>query len=277
MSTNTVPVAFIGGGNMARAIIEGASSAGSLGERWVVAEPDEARRGGFAHAVASASVALAWLGEVEEGPGQGQVVLAVKPQMLGAVAAEIGPALASGAARVVVSILAGIPSARVREELGGSARVVRVMPNVPAQIGMGMSAIALGEGAQAGDDARARELLEGAGKVIEIRESMMDAYTGLAGSGPAYVFYLAEAMINAGVELGFSREEAMLIVRETIAGAGAMLVRSPEHPRELRMSVTSKGGTTAAATGVLDEAGVMDAIGRAIAAARHRGAELGRG
>ncbi len=277
MSTNLVPVAFVGGGNMARAIIGGASSSGSLGERWVVAEPDQAKRGGFAHAVASASEALAWLTEAEERPGDGQLVLAVKPQMLGAVAGEIRDALVSGPARVVVSILAGIPSSRIREELGGSGRVVRVMPNVPTQIGLGMSAIALGEGAQAGDDARARELLEGAGKVIEIRESLMDAYTGLAGSGPAYVFYLAEAMINAGVELGFSREEATLIVRETVAGAGAMLVRSPEHPHELRMSVTSKGGTTAAATGVLDESGVMDAIGRAIAAARHRGAELGAG
>jgi pyrroline-5-carboxylate reductase len=105
----------------------------------------------------------------------------------------------------------------------------------------------------------------------------MDAFTGLAGSGPAYVFYLAEGMMEAAVELGFSREEALLIVRETIAGAGELMARSPEHPHELRANVTSKGGTTAAATGVFDEAGLMDIVGRAIKAARHRGAELGEG
>lgn len=277
MSSTQDPVAFIGGGNMAGAIIRGALDSGALGERWVVAEPDAGKQGGFANAVGTAAEAIAWLRNAERAPGTGQVLLAVKPQMLGAVADEIRDAMVDGPARVVVSILAGIPSERVREALGGNARVVRVMPNLPAGIGRGMSAIALGAGAGEGDDVRARGLLEGVGRVVEIRESLMDAYTGLAGSGPAYVFYLAEAMINAGVELGFSREEAMLIVRETIAGSGEMLVRSPGHPHELRMGVTSKGGTTAAATHVLDEAGVMDAIGRAIAAARHRGAELGAG
>lgn len=262
---------------MARAIIDGASGAGVLGDRWTVAEPDEPKRAMFEHGVSSASEALAWLADAEARSGEGQVVLAVKPQMLGAVADEIRGMLDEGPSRVVVSILAGMPSKRVRESLGTKARVVRVMPNLPAQVGRGMSALSLGNGAEDGDEARARELLEGAGRVVEIRESLMDAYTGLAGSGPAYVLYLAEAMINAGVDLGFSREEATLIVRETIAGSGEMLVRSPQHPHELRMSVTSRGGTTAAATRVLDEAGVMDSIGRAVAAARHRGAELGEG
>ena len=276
MNDAQIPVAFLGGGNMGGAIIRGAQETGALGAAWVVAEPDPERRGGFEHGVATAGEAIAWLSSHEPSPGAGQVVLAVKPQMLGAVADEIRGTLSAGPSRVVISILAGIPSERVRESLGGGVRVVRAMPNLPAAIGRGMSAIALGAGAIVGDDQRARSLLEGVGRVVEIRESLMDAYTGVAGSGPAYVFYLAEAMINAGVELGLTREEALLIVRETIAGAGEMLVRTPEHPRELRSSVTSKGGTTAAATRVLDEAGVMDTIGRAIAAARHRGAELAR-
>lgn len=275
MSQQHTAVAFIGGGNMARAIIEGARRAGVLGERWVVGEPDAGRRGAFEHGVASAGEALDRLEAIEGRPGQGQVVLAVKPQMLGGVAEEIAARMASGPSRVVVSILAGMPSARIRGALGERARVVRVMPNLALQIGRGMSAVALGDGAEAGDDLRARELLEGAGKVVEIRESLMDAFTGLAGSGPAYVFYLAEGMMEAAVELGFSREEALLIVRETIAGAGELMARSPEHPHELRANVTSKGGTTAAATGVFDEAGLMDIVGRAIKAARHRGAELG--
>ncbi len=277
MNTTADPIAFIGGGAMARAIIEGAAVSGVLGDCWIVAEPDAGRRGGFERSVASASEALAWLVDAETSPGRGQLMLCVKPQMLAAVGDEIRDALGGGPSRVVVSILAGMASERVRGALGERARVVRAMPNLPAQIGRGMSAIALGAGAEAGDDARARELLEGVGRVVEIRESLMDAYTGLAGSGPAYVFYLAEAMINAAVELGFTREEALLIVRETIAGSAELMVSSPEHPHELRAKVTSKGGTTAAATRVLDEAGVMDALGRAIAAARHRGAELGAG
>lgn len=277
MSQHETPVAFIGGGNMARAILEGARRAGALGERWVVAEPDEGRRGDFAHGVASAGEALDRLEAMEASPGEGQLVLAVKPQVLGAVAEEIGARVASGPSRVVVSILAGMPSGRIRGLLGEPARVVRVMPNLALQIGRGMSAVCLGEGGREGDEARATELLEGAGRVVTIRESLMDAFTGIAGSGPAYVFYLAEGMMEAAVELGFTREEALLIVRETIAGAGELMASVPEHPHELRASVTSRGGTTAAATRVFDESGLMDIVGRAVKAARHRGAELGAG
>lgn len=262
---------------MARAIVEGARAAGVLGGRWIVAEPDPERRVEFEHAVESAAEAIDWLAAAERAPGEGQVLLAVKPQKLAEVGAQLGPKLGDSPSRVAMSILAGTPSARVRAALGGNVRVVRVMPNLPARLGRGMTAICLGEGAGDGDDARARELFGGVGRVIEIPESLMDAYTALAGSGPAYVFYLAEAMILAAVELGFTREEATLIVRETVAGAGLMLVGSPEHPASLRAGVTSKGGTTEAACRVLDEAGAMDAFVRAIHAARRRGAELGGG
>lgn len=259
---------------MARAILEGARAAGVLGDDWIVADPDADRRADFEHSVSTADEALSWVEGAEASPGAGQVLLAVKPQKLGEVGGEIGARLASGAPRVVVTILAGTPSGKIRAALGGGVRVVRAMPNLPAMLGRGMTAVCLGEGADEGDDARARELFEGVGRVVEIPESLMDAFTALAGSGPAYVFYLAEAMILAAVELGFSREEATLIVRETIAGSGEMLAGSPEHPHALRARVTSKGGTTAAACESLDRSGVMDAIGRAVFAARHRGAEL---
>jgi pyrroline-5-carboxylate reductase len=110
---------------------------------------------------------------------------------------------------------------------------------------------------------------------VRIDEGLMDAFTALAGSGPAYVFYLAEAMAHAAEQLGFDREQALTIVRQTVCGAGELLNHAPESPRALRAAVTSKGGTTQAATTVLDESGVFDAVVRAVLAARHRGAELG--
>jgi pyrroline-5-carboxylate reductase len=269
------PVAIIGGGTMARAIVEGARAAGTLGEEWIVAEPDPEARGRFTSAASSAADALAWLRTCETPPGAGQILLAVKPQSLDAVAAELSPVLADDAdERVVVSILAGATSARIRATLGGRGRIVRVMPNTPIRVGRGVSAVAPGAGARPGDAARAIELFGSVGRVVEIAESLMDAFTAVAGSGPAYVYYLAEAMGEAAEQLGFPRERAQEIARETVAGAAELLRATGETPRSLRQAVTSKGGTTAAATKVLDDAGVMDAVVRAIHAARHRGAEL---
>ncbi|MEQ8770699.1 MAG: pyrroline-5-carboxylate reductase [Phycisphaerales bacterium] len=274
MAHNT-PLAVIGGGNMARAILSGAKRSGVVGDLCVVAEPDESRRRSFEHGVASAADAIAWIREHEPEPGAGQVLLAVKPQMFAAVAQELAPEFEHE--RVVISILAGLTSAKIREGLGGKARVVRVMPNTPARIGRGMSAIAVGEGAALEDAEFAHALFAGVGRTLALPESMMDGFTALAGSGPAYVFYLAEAMLDAAIELGFERDHALTIVRETIAGAGELMRSGADTPRALRAAVTSKGGTTAAAIDVLDQAGVMDDVMRAIHAARHRGAELAGG
>lgn len=177
----------------------------------------------------------------------------------------------------MVSIMAGVTAATVSRGLGDAGRVVRVMPNTPIGLGLGMSAVCAGPRAGEEDVARAERLFGASGKTMRIDEGLMDAFTALAGSGPAYVFHLAEAMVEAAEQLGFDRERALTIVRQTVAGAGALLDASPETPRALRAAVTSKGGTTAAAVGVLDDAGVSDAVVRAIHAARHRGAELGRG
>ncbi|MCH7873254.1 MAG: hypothetical protein IID33_16280 [Planctomycetes bacterium] len=169
-------------------------------------------------------------------------------------------------------------------------RVIRVMPNTPARIGQGMTAIAMGCGAQAGDDALAQAIFAAVGEVVSIDETLMDAFTAVAGSGPAYVFYLAEAMSAAAVRLGFNQKQADLIVRQTIAGAGNLMVASvdeqtdptgqtgvPLSPAALRAAVTSKNGTTYAATTRLDELGVMEAIITAVRAARDRGRELAQG
>lgn len=274
-------LAVIGGGNMARAIVEGGIRAGVLdADRVIVADPDEAKHDAFRRAVRSASEAVRYLEEHEPEPGVGQVLLAVKPQMLGAVGRELLHEV-GGVERVVISILAGMPGGRVRQELGGKARVIRVMPNTPAAIGMGMTAIAssgAGEGsASDADRALCRSLFEAIGKTVEIPESMIDAFTGVAGSGPAYVFYLAEAMEAAARRLGFEEAEARTIVMQTVVGSARLLSESGEKPQDLRARVTSRGGTTAAATGVMEEAGFLEMMIAAIRAARDRGAELAEG
>jgi pyrroline-5-carboxylate reductase len=266
-------ILFIGGGNMASAIIHGAIDADVLDPQLVaVVDPDADKRSMFRHAFADASDGIAWL----RGAGSdGVLVLAVKPQMLESACAPIRDALDEDKP-LVISILAGTQAASVRAALTDRVRVMRVMPNTPAAIGMGMSAIAKGEGANGDDLDIARALFRAIGDTVEIDEQLMDAFTGLAGSGPAYVFYLAEGMLNAAQTMGFDEAQAIKIVRQTIAGSGLLLARSDELPSELRARVTSKGGTTAAGTGALDQASVMDAIERAIIAARDRGEELGR-
>lgn len=274
------PLAVIGGGNMARAIYEGATAAGVLDpDRCVVADPNPDMRARFAGAVGSASDAMDWLESAEEGnPGSGQVLLAVKPQIFPVVADEIRERFAAGPGRVVVSLLAGTRSATIRRGLTGDdpsgARVVRIMPNTPAQIRRGISAVSLGDGGKPRDDAFATSLMDAVGEVIAIEESMMDAFTGFAGSGPAYVFYLAEAMARAGEAVGFGPDEAARIARAVLTGSAALLEADGRSAAELRRAVTSPNGTTQAGTETLDRLAVMDAVTAAIAAARDRGREL---
>lgn len=273
MAATGTRLVFVGGGNMARALVEGALRAGVLaGGAVAVVEPDAGKRG---HFVSLGCVGRAQFGELAGKLGvDAQVVLAVKPQSLDEVARDAaGMDLAD---RVVVSILAGTPSARVRGALGGNVRVVRAMPNLPARLGQGCTAVALGAGAREGDDAFALRLFSAVGPVVErIDESLLDAFTAVAGSGPAYVFYLAEAMTRAAAALGFTQEVAERVVRQVIAGSGAMMGAGTSSAGDMRAAVTSKGGTTEAACRVLDDARVMGAVVRALTAARDRGRELG--
>lgn len=270
-------LAVIGGGNMAKAILDGAARAGVLPHTVIVADPSPQRRALFTRSVERASEAIAQLARAEEVPGSGQVLLAVKPQMLPDVARDVRETIDRGAwgtRRVVISILAGATAARVREAFAGRATVVRVMPNMPALVGRGMSAVCLGEGADPHDADLARALFHAVGKVIDLPESQMDVFTAVGGSGPAYVFRLAEAMVAGAIAAGLDPRDALLAVRETIAGAGLLLGDAAETPGELRARVTSKGGTTAAALEVLERGGLERLMVQAIAAARDRGAEL---
>ena len=280
MAQVRVPLAIIGGGNMAQSIVRGAIDAGVLGAPAVaVAEPEPAKRDIFrawgVRAVKTAEELLSWLRDLERRGGPGQLLVAVKPQSLQAVGKQYRPLLI-GQRRVIVSILAGTPTGLVQRELGGKIAVVRVMTNTPAQVRRAVTAVSVGAGAQEGDEAVALEVFSALGRVVPIEEHLMDAFTAVAGSGPAYVFYLTEAITRAAVAVGFDPHTAGLLARWTVSGAGALLDSRGEPPEVLRAAVTSKGGTTAAAVAVLDERAVMESFVKAVVAARDRGLELGR-
>ncbi|MCE7973002.1 MAG: pyrroline-5-carboxylate reductase [Leptolyngbya sp. PLA1] len=266
-------LAIIGGGAMGRAVAQGARAAGLDLGPLVIAEPDSARRGGLAglgaSVVSSAAEAFRELGRSEGAPGEGVILLAVKPQVFRSVAAELGDV----GPRRVLSVMAGVTTAAIRVALGGGARVIRLMPNTPASIRMGVTGLCVGEGAGEEDAARAERLFCAVGDVVRVPEALMDAVTAVSGSGPAYLFYVAEALERAAVDAGFDPPTAARLVRGTLAGASRLLAQGVD-PATLRRAVTSKGGTTEAACGVLDARGVDGAVMEAVRAATARGAAL---
>jgi pyrroline-5-carboxylate reductase len=199
-------------------------------------------------------------------------VIAVKP----ADVETVGRALAEVGIGRVLSIAAGVTLASLESWLGGSVAVIRAMPNTPALVGSGASAIAGGRHAAEDDVAWAREILEAVGTVVTVPEAALDAVTGLSGSGPAYVFLLAEALIDAGVLVGLPRPVARDLTVQTLLGSARLLVDTGDEPATLRAAVTSPGGTTAAGLRALEAAGVRNAVLDAVAAATARSRELGR-
>jgi len=200
------------------------------------------------------------------------VLLAVKPQDAPGVLAEIGPALRPGA--VLVSICAGIPTASIESALPAGTPVVRVMPNTPAKVGEGMSAVSGGSAATEAHLEFASSMMGSVGKVVTVPEKYQDAVTAVSGSGPAYVFYVVEAMVDAGVLLGLPRDVSTTLAVQTLYGSAKLLATSGEHPGRLREQVTSPGGTTAAALRELDAHGVKAAFTAAMEACRERSREL---
>ncbi|WP_283139197.1 pyrroline-5-carboxylate reductase [Rhizohabitans arisaemae] len=203
------------------------------------------------------------------------LILAVKPQDMAALLEEIAPGIPAG--RLVISAAAGITTAFVEARLGDAVPVVRVMSNTPVLVDEAMSVISAG--AHAGEEhlRLTEELLTPVGKVLRIPESQQDAATALSGSGPAYFFYLVEAMVDAGILLGMPRSAALDMVTQSIVGAAIMLRDSGEHPVILREAVTSPGGTTIAAIAELERHRVRAAFLAAIEAARDRGRQLASG
>lgn len=210
------------------------------------------------------------------------LVMVVKPQDLPALLEELAPSLSQGpeegseraAGPLLVSLVAGVPTSAIEALLPGGVAVVRVMPNTPALLGEGMAAIAAGSRATSGHLDHVTDLLSGTGTVLRVPESQMDAVTAVSGSGPAYVFYVAEAMVEAGVHLGLSRATSTDLVVQTLVGSAAMLRDTKQHPSMLREQVTSPAGTTAAALAELDAHAVRAAFLAAVRAAHDRSQAL---
>ena len=261
-------IAFIGGGNMAAALIGGLRQAGLPAGAIQVVEPFEAQRQRLAQQHGVAAVAAA-------GPvlaGCGIVVWAVKPQLFAEAAAPCAPFV--GAA-LQLSVMAGIRSDTL-VRASGSERVVRSMPNTPALIGQGIAGLYAREAVGADERAAVEEVLRPTGRLLWVaREEDLDAVTALSGSGPAYVFYFIEAMMQAARDMGLSEANGRALAQATFAGATALAVASDEAPSVLRERVTSKGGTTHAAITSMEADGVKAAFVKAMRAAQQRARELG--
>jgi pyrroline-5-carboxylate reductase len=264
-------LAVIGAGNMAEAIVRGVTGAGLYSpDQIIAADVAEARRQVFEQQLKVKAV---------EDPAAAAkeskiLLLSVKPQQMAAVLQSLASAIRPDA--LVISIAAGISSTFIEKHLGGRQRVIRTMPNTPMLVGEGMVGIAAGQNATSDDLATARRLFESAASVVEVPEDKIDAVTAVSGSGPAYVFFLVEQMIAAGVAMGLSPEIAHQLATKTALGAAKMLTTSPDAPAELRRKVTSPGGTTHAAITTMQARKVDEAIVEALRAAERRGKELGQ-
>lgn len=261
-------IAFIGGGNMASALIGGLLRAGRPAASILVVDPAPAQRQRL-----QADFGVAPLPEADARlAAAATVVWAVKPQLFAQAAAPCAPHVAHA---LQVSVMAGIRSDTLVQATG-SAAVVRAMPNTPALIGQGIAGLYARPQVSAEGRAEVQALFAPTGAVLWVsREDDLDAVTALSGSGPAYVFYFLEAMVQAASELGLTPEQGRLLAQSTFAGAAALAIQSPLSPTALREQVTSKGGTTHAAITALDAAGVKTAFVQALHAARDRARELG--
>ncbi len=263
---------FIGCGKMATALIRGMLRSGVAGTAAIVAsDPLESARSSLA--------ADTWI-RVHEGnlPVVEQsdvLVLAVKPQTMPQVLAELRPLVEPR--HLVVSIAAGISIAALVEGLGPERRIVRVMPNTPALLGEGASAYALGAGVPADDEDVVKELLSSVGRAVRVPETMLDAVTGLSGSGPAFVYLMIEALSDGGVRVGLPRDIATMLAAQTVLGSARMVLETGLHPGVLKDQVTSPGGTTIAGLHALERGGVRGALIDAVEAATRRSAELAAG
>jgi pyrroline-5-carboxylate reductase len=266
----TRKIAFVGAGQMAEALIGGLLGAGLCKPDGIWATDPMADRldrlknhygiqvgGNNREAVRWADV----------------VVLAVKPQVLDSVLQEIRAELAQ---RLVISVVAGVPIVRITDACGPKTPVIRTMPNTPAMVHEGMTAIAVGAGVAQDDVVCARQMFESVGKVVPVEERLMDAVTGLSGSGPAYVFLAIEALTDGGVKMGLSREAAGLLAAQTVLGAARMVLETGQHPACLKDQVTSPGGTTMAGLHQLELGGLRATLMSAVEAATRRSQELGR-
>jgi pyrroline-5-carboxylate reductase len=272
MSVKGKRVGFIGGGNMGEALIRGLVGANLVKPTLITATDVRADRcaqlaqqfGVTAHADNARCVRDADV-----------IILAVKPQVMNDVLRDIAPAVE--ARHLLISIAAGVTTASIRAALGKDARIIRVMPNTPALVLQGAAAIAKGKGLERDDLATAQEIFGAVGRAVVLDEELMDAATGLSGSGPAYVAIVIESLADGGVKMGLDRATAMTLATQTVLGAAQLLLETGLHPGALKDMVSSPGGTTIAGISALEEGGIRTTFIRAVERATQRSRELGRG
>lgn len=268
--SDPVQIAFIGAGNMATALIHGMLQAG-------IASPESLRASDLRQEALDAlreelGIQVSKDNAVCVADAEA-IVLCVKPQILPALLPELSKSLPADA--LVISVAAGVPCAVLESLLPPGARVVRVMPNTPALVQAGATGIAPGSHATPQDLDLSERIFASVGATVTVDEPLIDAVTGVSGSGPAYVFRFAEALAKAGEDNGLTPADALKLAKQTLFGAAKLLMESDEAPSLLRTRVTSKGGTTAAGLDALEEAGFPDAIHKCVRSAAARGRSLG--
>lgn len=271
-------IGFIGAGNMAEALIRGLVRGGHVSAARITASAP--RRERLAELTKEYGIETT-TDNRQVARGAGILVLSTKPQIFDKVMREIADHVAPGA--LVISVAAGVSTEAIEATLAvgastnGAVRVVRSMPNTPALVGAGATAIAPGKHATEDDLATARAIFDAVGITVTLDESHLDAVTGLSGSGPAYIFLILEALADAGVKVGLSRRNAQRLAAQTVMGSAKMLLETDQHPGQLKDMVTSPGGTAIAGLHTLEEGGLRTTLINAVETATKRARELGRG
>ncbi len=270
--SSTQSIGFIGAGKMATALAIGFLKSGlTESSKLIASDVHEGARAAFETLTQARTTAS----NLEVAKGSRVIVLAVKPQQMEGMLRELGSVLTPQ--HLVISIAAGVTIAKLSKWLDREdARIVRVMPNTPALVQAGASAFSVGGKATREDAALTQQLFASVGVAVETSESLLDAVTGLSGSGPAYAFQMIEALSDAGVRVGLPRATATQLAAQTLLGAAKMVLETGEHPGSLKDAVTSPGGTTIAGIHELEKGGVRAALMNAVVAATARSVELGR-
>jgi pyrroline-5-carboxylate reductase len=263
-------IAFLGTGNMAEAIIKGLLRAGTARPESIIAtgrRPERLEEIKRAYGIRTTQDNLAAAREADI------VVLSVKPQAMDKLVVQVAPALDQR--KLIISVAAGVPIAALERRLGAGARIIRTMPNTPSLVGAGACALARGEHASEEDLAVASRIFQAVGITTVVEENLLDAVTGLSGSGPAYIFLVIEALSDAGVKVGLPRYTALKLAAQTVLGSAQLLIETNAHPGQLKDQVTSPGGTAIAGLHTLEAGGLRTTLINAVEAATRRAKELG--
>jgi len=265
-------IGFLGAGKMATALAKGFVRAGLVLPKEIAAsDPHDAARKSFAAEIGAKTAAA----NLEVVKFANVLILATKPDQVPAALAEIRDAFGKG--HLLISIAAGVTLARIEAVLPSGARVIRVMPNTPALVGEAATAFALGKAATSADGELAKKLLSAVGVAFPVKESLLDAVTGLSGSGPAYVYQFIEALSDGGVAAGLPRDVANQLAAQTVLGAAKMVLETGQHPGALKDQVTSPGGTTIEGLHELEKGHLRATVMSAVRAATEKSRKLGQG